>query len=77
MIFILILIGLSFCAINYKIIKTQKLSHNQIVERLEGQITSQLLKAEVIRKQDYYNQQNLINFKLSIIKQQVVLLATV
>lgn len=74
---ILVLVGLFFIIINYKIIKTQNLLHNQIVESLENQIASQLLKAEGFRNKDCCNHENLINFKLSIIKQQVLLLATI
>jgi hypothetical protein len=73
---ILVLVGLFFI-INYKIIKSQNLLHNQIVESLENQIASQLLKAEGFRNQDCCNHENLINFKLSIIKQQVLLLAAI
>ena len=74
---ILVLVGLFFIIINYKIIKTQNLLHNQIVESLENQIASQLLKSEGFRNKDCCNHENLINFKLSIIKQQVLLLAAI
>ena len=58
-------------------IKKQLDPLNNQIESLENQIASQLLKSEGFRNKDCCNHENLINFKLSIIKQQVLLLAAI
>lgn len=59
------------------LIKRETFSHTLVIEELENKFQLELIKQTSIQKKDKANYRNKIDLKLSIIKQQVELLATI
>ncbi|WP_264560488.1 hypothetical protein [Flavobacterium sp. N2270] len=59
------------------LIKKETFLHSVVVEELENKFQFELIKQTNIQNKDKVNHRNKIDFKLSIIKQQVELLAAI
>jgi hypothetical protein len=76
LLFLILMIPISiFWHIN--LMKKEAFFHSVVVEELENKFQFELIKQNSIQKKDKINYRNKIDFKLSIIKQQVELLTII